>query len=72
MNQNGSFIDLPKGEPTSTLYTQLVNQRANIKGIIILIIRSRTAKTKNRDAGSIKAVDINGCLSINILILFIL
>tara|TARA_Y100000741_G_C18088377_1_gene491650 strand:+ start:71 stop:256 length:186 start_codon:yes stop_codon:yes gene_type:complete len=59
-------------EPTIIPYIQPVNQSAKINGMIILIIRSRTAKTKTKEKGSITAVDINGWLSNNVLILFIL
>ena len=49
------------------LKTQPVNQRAKTKGIIILIIKSRIAKTKTSEKGNIKTIETSGFLSINIL-----
>ena len=65
------FIYLITDEPVIKLKTHPVNKRANIKGIIMLIIKSRIAKTKTSEKGSIKTIETNGFLSINILNLFI-
>ncbi len=65
------FIYLITDEPVIKLKTHPVNKRANIKGIIMLIIKSRIAKTKTSEKGSIKTIEMSGFLSINILNLFI-
>tara|TARA_B100001750_G_scaffold125397_1_gene99506 strand:+ start:483 stop:668 length:186 start_codon:yes stop_codon:yes gene_type:complete len=57
--------------PTSVAYIHPASQSAKRNGIITLIIKSRTAKTKTSEKGKIIKVDIKGCLSISVLILFI-
>jgi len=56
--------------PTSALYIHPVSHSAKRSGIITLIIRSRTAKTKTNEKGKIIKVDIKGWPSIKVLILF--
>ena len=69
--QKGLFIYPINDDPVIKLNTHPVNQRANIKGIIMLIIKSRIAKTKTSEKGNIKRIEMKGWLSINVLTLFI-